>query len=165
MKKTIIFLIAQCACFIAYTQVGIGTTSPSTSAILEVKSSTKGLMFPRTSTTTRLGMTGGKGLVTYDSTVTKFFFHTGTEWRAMDQWSPSGTHIYNYNSGNVGIGGVFLPAYRLTVNDDISAHGDSPTIRLGGGPSSPVARLLWELESNTTDYTITQFQEALWFSR
>ena len=166
MKKMLFLLITVlCTCFQAASQVGIGTNSPAVSAILELKSNNKGLIFPRTSTTTRLGMTGGKGMMMYDSTQTKFYFHTGSEWRPMDNWAPSGQDIYNFNSGNVGIGGVFLPAYRLTVNDDISAQGDSPTIRLGGGINAGAARMLWEIESSAMDYTITQSLDALWISR
>ncbi|MEO6131003.1 MAG: hypothetical protein ABIQ02_04085, partial [Saprospiraceae bacterium] len=164
MKKIFfLFLMTLGFWFSAFSQgVGIGTSSPSVSAILELKSSTKGLIFPRTSTTTRLSIAGAKGLVVYDTTATQFFYHTGGIWKALDTWGTNGTHIYSSNSGNVGIGN-YLPAYKLSVNGDIYLNNTNPTIRLGG--SSSQAKVSWELESNTTDFNITQFLNQLYISR
>ncbi len=61
--------------------VGIGTTTPNASAALEIKSNTKGLLMPRTSTTSRTGISSpAKGLMLYDTTTSSFWFHNGTAW-------------------------------------------------------------------------------------
>ena len=73
MKKIFIILALLTGCwFIASSQVGIGTSSPSVTAILELKSSNKGLLFPRTNTATRLSMQATKGLMIYDTSTFSF---------------------------------------------------------------------------------------------
>ncbi len=62
------------------TNVGIGTASPNASALLDISSSTKGILIPRTSTTTRLTIPAVKGLLVYDTTTSGFWFHNGTIW-------------------------------------------------------------------------------------
>ncbi len=52
-------------------QVGIGTTSPATSAALEVNSTTGGVLFPRMTTAQRDALTGQDGLVVFNSTAKK----------------------------------------------------------------------------------------------
>jgi hypothetical protein len=157
-------------------QVGIGTNSPSVSAILELKSSTKGLLFPRTSTTSRNAMTGVKGLMIYDSTLSQFYYHTGTSWQMVtsgphpiNHWTVSPDdpdNIYNSNSGgNVALGYWQAP-YRLSVYGTVYIQDDAKsTIRLRGTASTTEARILWELPSNTMDYNITQNLNKLYISR
>lgn len=48
------------------------------------------------------------------------------------QWSPSGTHIYNSNTGNVGIG-TTTPSTLLQVNGTFSSTGDLSTFGNGTG--------------------------------
>src|SRR4249920_3458270 len=100
-RKLLLILIAHCFWFAASSQVGIGTTSPSASSILELKSSTKGLLFPRTSTTSRLAMTGVKGLMVYDTTVSQLYYHTVSAWQNVTTgtipqiyWNLIGNNIY-----------------------------------------------------------------------
>ncbi len=61
--------------------VGINNTAPDPSAVLDVKSDTKGMLLPRTSTTSRVAIVNpAKGLMLYDSTTSTFWFHNGTVW-------------------------------------------------------------------------------------
>ncbi len=177
MKKIIPFLfLAQSLSFMAFSQVGIGTLSPNTSSILELKSSNKGLLFPRTSTTTRLTMTGAKGLMIYDTTLNLFYYHSGSSWLQI----PSGPHpivrwglsqwddatLYNLTSGNVSIGTDVPSNYKLFVNGTLYvSHVDKSTLRVGGVPSTTEARIIWDLPSNSMDYNITQNLNHLYISR
>ncbi len=65
-----------------YAQVGIGTTSPNGSSILDLNSPNKGLMLPRVDNTS-LVSNPSEGLVVYDKDKKGPYFHDGTSWRAM----------------------------------------------------------------------------------
>jgi trimeric autotransporter adhesin len=97
MKK--IFLLA--GLFILFSTllvaqpVGIHTTTPDSSAILDVKSSTKGMLIPRTSSTSRLAIINPvKGFMLYVTTTNSFWFHNGADWNEItagsNGWSLSG---------------------------------------------------------------------------
>lgn len=87
---------------ISFAQIGIGTTSPNASSILDVNSTTKGVLLPSvnlTSNTMDLDANGSTtqpvGMIVYNSgsTLTKgFCYWTGTEWRSINHSSlASGT--------------------------------------------------------------------------
>jgi trimeric autotransporter adhesin len=82
VKKVILNLsIAVCVASTSYAQnAGIGTNTPSSSAMLEIKSNDKELLIPRTSTTTRITIAGVKGLMLYDTTTNSFWYHDGSNW-------------------------------------------------------------------------------------
>jgi len=174
MKKIYFLLFISLGLWtIASAQVGIGTSTPSTSAILDLKSSTKGLLFPRTSTATRLTIPNAKGLMIYDSTLNQFFYNHGFGWYNLltgkNHWTVSqidDTDIFNNNNGNVGIGTSDNVPYKFSVFGTIYAF-DTPktTIRLGGFGSTTEARILFELPSNPMDYNITQFGSSLYIGR
>jgi microcystin-dependent protein len=64
--------------------VGIGTTTPDASAILDITSTTKGLLPPRMTTTQRNAIASPvAGLVIYNSTDTQFQFYNGTTWQSL----------------------------------------------------------------------------------
>ena len=97
MKKiffiTVVF--SMYSLLIVAQSVGINNNTPHASAILDVKSFTKGMLIPRTSTTSRLAIVDpAKGLIIYDTTTSGFWFHNGTEWAqlsaANNSWSLTG---------------------------------------------------------------------------
>jgi trimeric autotransporter adhesin len=78
--------------------VGINNTTPDASAILDVTSSTKGMLIPRTSTTSRMAITNpAKGLMLYDTTTSSFWFHNGADWNEIT----AGANGWNL-TGNAG---------------------------------------------------------------
>ncbi len=123
MKK--IFLITFSGILLSMSMaaqsVGINNTTPHASAILDVKSNNKGILLPRTSTTSRVAIVNpAKGLILYDTTTSGFWFHNGTAWAqlsvggASNYWTTSGSDIYNNNTGNVGIG-TNTPAAKIHI--------------------------------------------------
>ena len=61
--------------------VGIGTTTPNPSALLEVNSTTRGLLAPRMTTAQRNAIaTPAKGLLVYDTDVNSMFHYNGSSW-------------------------------------------------------------------------------------
>ena len=73
-------------------------TAADASAMLDVASSTKGMLVPRMTTTQRTGISSpAKGLLVYDSTLASFYYNSGTpsspSWTALGGSSlPSGTN-------------------------------------------------------------------------
>lgn len=61
--------------------VGVGTSSPDSSAVLDLRSATKGFLPPRMNTGLRLAIDEpAEGLVIYDSDYDKLFCYTGSTW-------------------------------------------------------------------------------------
>ncbi|MCF6170592.1 MAG: hypothetical protein L3J66_06410 [Bacteroidales bacterium] len=110
---TVNFLTAQVA-------VNVDGSTPDASAMLDVKSSDKGLLIPRLTTAARntLAATAVAGLMVYDTDLDKFFFFNGVTWDEGSTgglWTRSGSYTYLSNSGDkVGIGTTF-PGYNLDV--------------------------------------------------
>jgi microcystin-dependent protein len=66
-------------------QVGIGTTNPDNSSILDVESVEKGILIPRMTALERIGITSpAEGLMVYQTDDVKgFYFYDGTSWDRM----------------------------------------------------------------------------------
>jgi uncharacterized protein (TIGR02145 family) len=120
----------------SYAQVAVNTdgTQPDGSAMLDVKSTSRGLLIPRMTLSQRGTINNpATGLLIYCTEDKQFYSNQGTpaspNWVMLNsQWITSGSNIY-YNSGNVGIGSS-NPAYPLnfglTTGDKISLFGTTP---------------------------------------
>ncbi len=88
--KTLLFNSSMLVCFFLITgnllsqgNVAINSTgdSPAASAMLDVQSSTKGLLVPRMSTADRNNIPApATGLIVYDLDINSFFFYAGSAW-------------------------------------------------------------------------------------
>ena len=84
--------------------VGIGQPNivPNPNAVLDVRSSTKGVLLPRTSTVNRLAMPATKGMLVYDTTIGNFCYNTGSGWLTLESSSaPTPSTITGYWKGVV----------------------------------------------------------------
>ena len=63
--------------------LGIGTTSPSTKAVLDMVSTTKGFLPPRMTTTQKNAITPAEGMVVYELTLHKLAVYTGSVWETV----------------------------------------------------------------------------------
>ncbi|MDP3723630.1 MAG: LamG-like jellyroll fold domain-containing protein, partial [Candidatus Omnitrophota bacterium] len=71
--------------------VGIGTTSPAATALLDLTSTTKGLLAPRMTTTQRDAITSpAAGLLLYNTTTNAYNVYNGTSWGAVGSGGGSG---------------------------------------------------------------------------
>lgn len=116
----------------AYSQsIAINTdgSMADSSAILDVKSSTKGILIPRLSTTERLAVINpAKGLLVFDTTTISVWFFSGSAWMELkgvgspNFWQSHTNGIY-YSSGKIGIGMTPSSQIPLTVYQANSGVG------------------------------------------
>ena len=76
LKLIILFAFIN---FHSQAQVGIGTTSPDASSMLDIQSTTKGMLIPRMDTSQRTGIASpATGLLVFDTDTHSFWFYSGT---------------------------------------------------------------------------------------
>ncbi len=126
MKKILIFLtVFLFTNVISHAQVKIGdnSTSINPKSLLELESTTKGLLLPRMTNTQIAAMSGvPKGMLVFSITDSALYLRRDTGWAMLalgpvpaEKWASSGNDIYNTNSGKVGIG-TTLPYSQLSNN-------------------------------------------------
>ena len=90
------------------TAIGVGTTTPAASALIDLYSTSQGFLSPRMTATERDAITSpATGLLIYNRDTDAFNTYDGTAWTTITSgvlWNSTGTAIYNTNSGNAGIG-------------------------------------------------------------
>jgi hypothetical protein len=151
---------------------------PDPHAMLDIKASDKGLLIPRTSTTTRLLIPNTKGLLLYDTTTSTFWFNDGSQWQQISNGSSAlnGTTDYIakftslstagnsqiYDNGQyVGIG-TTSPLARLHVADSsvvFSANGDIPALIHNTPISKNGRRMMWYADKAAFRVGYTVFDE------
>jgi len=124
MKK-IIFLFSSItilsATAIAQNNIGIGTNAPHASALLDITSTTKGLLIPRMTTADRTALAApAKGLMVFDNETNSFWYYNGSEWSSLSgsnglslpyqQSVASNTYIFDIT--NSGTGGALSGALK-----------------------------------------------------
>jgi hypothetical protein len=129
MKNLIYLLLILPSAVLAQSgSVGIGTTTPNASAVLDIQSTEKGMLVPRMSTAQRNAIpTPAPGLLVFDNTTRSFWYRGGSNWIELvdtlnNVWKRNGSNIFT-NFTNVGIG-VSTLTTRLSVNGNMSLHND-----------------------------------------
>jgi hypothetical protein len=129
MKWKIIYQIMACLFILPQLlhaqNVGINNdnTAPASSAMLDVKSTSKGILIPRMTTTQRTAiLTPANGLMVYDITTSTFWFYKNTIWTEVTGGITlpyNGTHNANDNSFRVTNLNTGSNAYAIVGN----SHG------------------------------------------
>mgnify|MGYP001057507457 CR=1 FL=1 len=119
MKQITLLFTMLCAATLTQAQVGIGTTSPATSSVLDVSSTTKGVLLPQ------VALTGVNDTSTITTpAVSLLVWNTGASW---------GDAAYYYNSGTSG-----APVWAKIINNsaDVEWTNYTPTFE-SSGSSAP----------------------------
>jgi hypothetical protein len=106
-----------------FAQLGVNSdnSAPSNNAMLDVKSSNKGVLIPRVGADLA---SPTEGLLYYNTTGHNFRYYDGTAWQNAlfgNQWNVNGNKI-SYSLGNVGINNT-NPLYNLDVNGTLHTEG------------------------------------------
>ncbi|MBU0763477.1 MAG: hypothetical protein KJ607_01440 [Bacteroidetes bacterium] len=103
-----------------------------TSAMLDVKSTTKGMLIPRVTTAQRNAISSpAEGLLVFDTDQGNFYFHNGSEWISLSSttnsiWSKTGFNVYlAAGTDKVGVG-TSAPIGKLEVKGDVDVSSDEP---------------------------------------
>ncbi|MBB3125276.1 hypothetical protein FHS04_002820 [Mesoflavibacter sabulilitoris] len=83
MKQTkhYILILLALVCQLTYAQVGIGTTNPDPSSILDLDTNNSGILIPRLTTLEKSNISNpATGLMVYDLTEQSFSYFNGTTW-------------------------------------------------------------------------------------
>jgi len=132
-----------------FAQVSINTdgADPDGSAMLDVKSTTQGMLIPRMDSTQRVAIASpATGLLVYQTDGTDgFYFYNGTEWVSLNgstsnnsdgDWTVNGPDMYSAVSGNVGIGET-VPENQLVIRkDDNNLTGNGLVLKNRNGTAS-----------------------------
>jgi len=91
------------------TSINEDGTAPDNSAILDIQSTSKGVLVPRLTTAQRTAIANpATGLLVYDTDTDNFWFYEGAAWSSLSgggsdsDWTETATGIY-HNTGNVAI--------------------------------------------------------------
>lgn len=127
MKYIIAFISAlTIAGHVQAQNVGIGTTSPHSSAALHINSTTRGFLPPRMTTIQRNAIASPlNGLMIYDTDLERVYTFADGTWRYIitnEIWANNETAIYQ-TSRNVGIG-TAAPQEKLHVIGNIRTSGN-----------------------------------------
>lgn len=86
MKKLLLFTVALFSVLTTYSQVGINTTTPDPSSMLDITATDKGMLIPRMTEAQRTAIASpAKGLLVYQTDNTDgFWYYDGTVWANLN---------------------------------------------------------------------------------
>ncbi len=119
MNKILFFLLLTSSSI--FSQIGIGTTAPNSSSILDVTSSTKGILVPRLTSTQRVSIASpAQSLMVYDTDVDLFYYFSvsNNSWTAINVGSINNISATSYTLSAVDNGRIldFSAATTVTLN-------------------------------------------------
>ncbi len=137
MKSKIYLILLMCAVsFSGFAQIGIGTTSPDASAVLDMTSTTQGVLIPRMTTTQREAITTPAiGLQVYDTDTSSIWSYNGASWvngtGGPGKFIDGASSDIAFYDGRVGIGrNNFADVHKLWVEGSKSTDGVNTPVRV-----------------------------------
>ena len=106
--------------------VGIGTSSPATSALLDLTSTSKAILLPRLTTTQRDALTPVDGMVIYNTTLSLFQFREDGAWRSFYRQATEPTGAFKgdlWFNTSTGLLQVWSGPNLIPYAEDLSASG------------------------------------------
>lgn len=137
------------------------------SAMLDVKvtaAAKKGVLVPGMTSAQRIAIAApAKGLLVFDTSTSSFWYYNGVAWTQLsvggaNPWAFNGSHIYNTNKGNVGIG-VSSPRALLNVAQNRSVVFGLDSLSTTAGPS-----LVWFGKQAALRFSNGEFTSDGWNS-
>jgi trimeric autotransporter adhesin len=175
MKKSILtitlFLGVTTITFSQSLAINNDGSLPNSNAILDVKSTTKGILFPRMTSAQRAAIPATTGLMVYDTETKSFWYNTGAEWKTISAsaLAATGPWLLTGNSGtdsNNFLGTTDNAPLNIRVNNIASGRIDhiNSNAFWGYGSGAVNTTGLYNtgvgheaLTSNTTGYSNTAY--------
>lgn len=160
MKLKLLFLLYVCIPIFCFSQVGIGTTNPDPSSVLDIQSSSGGLLIPRMTAAEKTAIVSpAQGLMIYQTdNIQGFYYYDGLVWNylstaTVSAWSLVGNTATDPNVNFIGTLDDNPLVFRTnnTENMRINTNGN-----IGIGTTLNTARLFVNIEDTdtTTNYGI-----------
>jgi hypothetical protein len=153
----------------AFCQQGVAVntdgSAPAASAMLDVKSTSKGFLVPRMTAAERLAIANpSAGLMVYETTSNMHWIFNGTSWvifgNSVSQWTDNGSNIFN-TTGNVGVGLNANINEKLTIKGNVlatAADGSNrSSINLMGGSFGGGSINFLKPDSSVTGSIVSNF--------
>jgi hypothetical protein len=144
-------MVALALSSLSQAQVAINSNgaAPDGSAMLDIVSTSRGVLIPRLTQAQRPS-TPATGLLIYQTDNTPgFYYYTGSGWvmistgAGSSQWTATGNDIYNANSGGVGIGTAGAPNASAILDLTSTSKGLLlPRVASTGDISTPAAGMI-----------------------
>ena len=182
MMKSVSLIIALLCYMVSLSQVGIGTTTPNSKAILDLNSTTKGLLIPRLTNTQRssLGLSAADaGMMVFQTDATGsspkgLYSFDGSGWTVPlgngasngqtlrwdgSKWTPA-SNLFNGGS-SIGLG-TSSPNVQLQIHSNLAS---TTRIQLSNGNSNNLIGdgLLLGVSNTNHAHLIQQENKPLWF--
>ena len=131
MKYIAFFFLLFFKSITATAQVGLGTITPHSSAMLELKSDNKGMLLPRMSLAQRNAIAApvATGLIIYNTTTNNLNYYNGSVWIALQ---PDNINV-NYPAMDYGISVSFTNSRANAFYTNVSGSGTWVAQNLTGG--------------------------------
>ena len=153
-----------------YAQMGVGTTNPNTAALLEVNSTSKGVLIPRMSSAQMNAIASpAEGLMVYNTDVKSVKIYNGTQWCSSEnQTSGFVDELDTLQFDNIRVrisNNRSATSIQLaTVSGSVSVVGNSINLQRtsSGSGAANISTYIWQSKTLTT--TFTHFQSNLDFN-
>jgi hypothetical protein len=147
MKKLILFIMLFSS-WPFFAQVGIGTTTPDASAMLDVQSTTSGFAMPRMTSDERNNIANPiEGLQVYDTDYKTIWVYSGNEWRSVNPVAygrvrPNGAVVRIFGAS---VTKLNTGKYRITFNTPMPTDDYiiSLSLRLEPGLNKENVSIMW----------------------
>ncbi|MFS4482603.1 hypothetical protein ACKGJY_06270 [Hyunsoonleella sp. 2307UL5-6] len=154
MNKIVCVLLLFFFNSISNAQVGIGTTNPDGSSILDIEATDKGVLVPRLTTAERNAISNpATSLLIFNITTQQFEFNSGTSlspvWRILNA-NPNVSSDANNIITSGSDGGSFLESTTYIGKFIISATGSQTIVGLPFQPSS----IMFSAHANVESYNV-----------
>jgi hypothetical protein len=155
MKKSILFisiLVMTSIAASAQVKVGNNPTTINGSAVLEMESTTKGMLLPRMTTAERTAIaTPAAGLQVYDTTENANYFFDGTAW----QKTASGDQVWKKAVSAISAQSGILATEPLVANDSVFIANNGRFYQIKARPAGYVPSTIVGVEgTNINDNTV-----------
>ena len=148
ISKQILVLLFICPIFIGKSQIKLGSnvTTINSSSLLELESTTKGLLFTRMNSTQMNAVPAVQGLVAFNTDSNCLFNHNGTSWISLCRTGITSLNGAWLTNGNSISGGTYLGTSNnsdlvIKTNNNERMRIDSFTGNVGIGSDNPLNTL------------------------